>query len=225
VSGGWSARRQVPAWRSKRRSLFWKPPVAHLSAQLGPAGRRRACAADLGAATETDKVLCDAACLERVGGLPEQVTASGLRFRDIVVGKGPSPPTGYQVVVAYVAMTPGGKVFDSSLTRGAPYDVRVGAGQARARPRGLPIPTPVPLGPCFWAPGGPAALHPGPRKRLGSGDAEGAHAPAHTAAWLGGRPGRLCVVRCGARGAQGHGLVSRLARRQDVRAHARPCIT
>ena len=26
-------------------------------------------------------------------------------------------------------MTPSGKVFDSSLTRGAPYDVRVGAGQ------------------------------------------------------------------------------------------------
>ena len=33
----------------------------------------------------------------------------------------------------YVAMTPSGKVFDSSLTRGAPYDVRVGAGQVPAR--------------------------------------------------------------------------------------------
>ena len=29
-------------------------------------------------------------------------------------------------------MTPSGKVFDSSLTRGAPYDVRVGAGQVLA---------------------------------------------------------------------------------------------
>ena len=37
-----------------------------------------------------------------------------------------------QVVVDYVAMTPSGKVFDSSLTRGAPYDVRVGAGQVPA---------------------------------------------------------------------------------------------
>lgn len=41
---------------------------------LSAAWRRRGRAADLGAATETDKVLCDAACLERVGGLPEQVT-------------------------------------------------------------------------------------------------------------------------------------------------------
>lgn len=37
-------------------------------------------------------------------------------------------------MVDYVAMTPSGKVFDSSLTRGAPYDIRVGTGQACKRP-------------------------------------------------------------------------------------------
>ena len=26
-------------------------------------------------------------------------TASGLRYKDIIVGKGPSPPTGYQVLI------------------------------------------------------------------------------------------------------------------------------
>ena len=53
-------------------------------------------AAELGAATETEKVLCDAACMARVDSLPETVTPSGLKFRDIAVGKGPTPPTGYQ---------------------------------------------------------------------------------------------------------------------------------
>lgn len=38
----------------------------------------------------------------------------------------PSPPA--QVVCNYVAMTPQGKVFDSSLDRGTPYNFRVGTG-------------------------------------------------------------------------------------------------
>lgn len=57
---------------------------------------RAALTAELGAATETEKVLCDAACMARVDSLPETVTPSGLKFRDIAVGKGPTPPTGYQ---------------------------------------------------------------------------------------------------------------------------------
>ena len=35
-----------------------------------------------------------------------------------------------QVVADYVAMTPDGRVFDSSLDKGRPYDIRVGSGQA-----------------------------------------------------------------------------------------------
>lgn len=37
-----------------------------------------------------------------------------------------------QVTCDYVAMTPNGRVFDSSLDRGFPYDIRVGAGQVQA---------------------------------------------------------------------------------------------
>jgi FKBP-type peptidyl-prolyl cis-trans isomerase len=38
-----------------------------------------------------------------------------------------------QVTAHYVAMTPNGRVFDSSLDRGFPYDIRVGSGQVRRR--------------------------------------------------------------------------------------------
>ena len=34
-----------------------------------------------------------------------------------------------QVVVNYVAMTAKGQVFDSSLDKGRPYDIRLGTGQ------------------------------------------------------------------------------------------------
>ena len=39
-----------------------------------------------------------------------------------------------QVTAHYVAMTPNGRVFDSSLDRGFPYDIRVGSGQVIAEP-------------------------------------------------------------------------------------------
>ena len=39
-----------------------------------------------------------------------------------------APSDSVQVVVNYVAMTPQGKVFDSSLEKGKPYDIRVGSG-------------------------------------------------------------------------------------------------
>lgn len=37
-----------------------------------------------------------------------------------------------QVVAHYVAMTPNGRVFESSVDKGKPYDIRVGGGQVRA---------------------------------------------------------------------------------------------
>lgn len=39
------------------------------------------------------------------------------------------PALPLQVVANYVAMVPNGKIFDNSLEKGRPYDVRVGAGQ------------------------------------------------------------------------------------------------
>ena len=54
-------------------------------------------------------------------------TASGLRYKEIVPGKGPNPAPGFQIVVDYIAMTaePELRVFDSSLEKGRPYDIRV----------------------------------------------------------------------------------------------------
>lgn len=75
------------------------------------------------------RVLCDDACMEALEAKEMVTLPSGLQYRDVVLGKGPSPPTGYQVVVHYVAMTPKYRIFDNSLERGAPYDIRVGAGQ------------------------------------------------------------------------------------------------
>eukprot|EP00243_Klebsormidium_subtile_P003203 TRINITY_DN16413_c0_g1_i1.p1 TRINITY_DN16413_c0_g1~~TRINITY_DN16413_c0_g1_i1.p1 ORF type:complete len:250 (-),score=52.94 TRINITY_DN16413_c0_g1_i1:240-989(-) len=64
-----------------------------------------------------------------IGKLPLQTTSSGLQYRDLVEGEGPSPPVGFQVTVHYVAQLPDGRIFNSSLEKGSPYIIRVGAGQ------------------------------------------------------------------------------------------------
>ena len=46
--------------------------------------------------SEPSKLLCEADCQSKLGSIEEVKTASGLRYRDIQVGKGPIPPTGYQ---------------------------------------------------------------------------------------------------------------------------------
>eukprot|EP00192_Tetraselmis_astigmatica_P019744 CAMPEP_0117677598 /NCGR_PEP_ID=MMETSP0804-20121206/16830_1 /TAXON_ID=1074897 /ORGANISM="Tetraselmis astigmatica, Strain CCMP880" /LENGTH=223 /DNA_ID=CAMNT_0005486891 /DNA_START=122 /DNA_END=793 /DNA_ORIENTATION=- len=76
-----------------------------------------------------EQVVCDSDCISQLDSIETVTTPSGLQYKDIVKGKGPSPPTGFQVTVHYVAMTPEGKVFASSYESGKPYDVRVGAGQ------------------------------------------------------------------------------------------------
>ena len=43
------------------------------------------------------KRLCEADCQAKLADIQEVKTASGLRYKDLIVGKGPSPPTGYQV--------------------------------------------------------------------------------------------------------------------------------
>ncbi|KAG2580417.1 hypothetical protein PVAP13_6NG338500 [Panicum virgatum] len=74
--------------------------------------------------------LCDAACESELENVPMVTTKSGLQYKDIKVGEGPSPPVGFQVVAAnYVAMVPNGQIFDSSLEKGQPYIFRVGSGQ------------------------------------------------------------------------------------------------
>ncbi|KAL6646273.1 hypothetical protein ACP70R_017881 [Stipagrostis hirtigluma subsp. patula] len=73
--------------------------------------------------------LCDAACESELANLPMVTTESGLQYKDIKVGEGPSPPVGFQVAANYVAMVPNGQIFDSSLEKGQPYIFRVGSGQ------------------------------------------------------------------------------------------------
>ena len=73
--------------------------------------------------------LCDDACLAKLADAPRVKTESGLEYQDVIVGTGAYPPPGYQVTVNYVAMTPQYKIFDSSVEKKMPYDIRVGAGQ------------------------------------------------------------------------------------------------
>lgn len=56
--------------------------------------------------------LCDVDCEKELENMPTTTTASGLQYKEIEVGNGPTPPVGFQVAAHYVAMVPSGKVFD-----------------------------------------------------------------------------------------------------------------
>ncbi|RYR17618.1 hypothetical protein Ahy_B03g062319 [Arachis hypogaea] len=56
--------------------------------------------------------LCDEACEKELENVPMVTTESGLQYKDIKVGQGPSPPVGFQVAANYVAMIPSEQVFD-----------------------------------------------------------------------------------------------------------------
>ncbi|KAG8087803.1 hypothetical protein GUJ93_ZPchr0010g10799 [Zizania palustris] len=94
---------------------------------LGLAALDNALAAGL--PPEEKPKLCDAACENELENVPMVTTESGLQYKDIKVGEGPSPPVGFQVAANYVAMVPNGQIFDSSLEKGRPYIFRVGSGQ------------------------------------------------------------------------------------------------
>lgn len=55
-------------------------------------------------------------------------TASGLKYQDVVVGKGAQPKTGQTVVVNYTGRFTDGKVFDSSEGK-PPFEFVLGRGQ------------------------------------------------------------------------------------------------
>ncbi|GMH08703.1 hypothetical protein Nepgr_010543 [Nepenthes gracilis] len=73
--------------------------------------------------------LCDDACEKELENVPMITTESGLQYRDIMIGEGPSPPVGFQVAANYVAMVPSGQIFDSSLDKGLPYIFLVGVSE------------------------------------------------------------------------------------------------
>lgn len=56
-------------------------------------------------------------------------TASGLKYVDVVVGKGASPAAGKQVKVHYTGTLENGKKFDSSVDRNEPFSFTIGVGQ------------------------------------------------------------------------------------------------
>jgi peptidylprolyl isomerase len=109
-----------------RRALL----ATALATAAAAATPRAALATSLPTETAPPPLLCDASCAAGLEKAAELITTpSGLQYRDIVVGKGPQPVVGFQVVCDYIAMTPNGKVFANSLDSGNPYDVRVGSGQ------------------------------------------------------------------------------------------------
>lgn len=56
-------------------------------------------------------------------------TASGLKYVDVVVGKGASPTVGKMVKVHYTGTLENGKKFDSSVDRKEPFSFVIGVGQ------------------------------------------------------------------------------------------------
>ncbi len=59
----------------------------------------------------------------------EQVQGSGLIIQDILVGQGEEAVTGLKVTTHYIGRLDDGTVFDSSITRGAPFSFILGIGQ------------------------------------------------------------------------------------------------
>jgi len=56
-------------------------------------------------------------------------TPSGLKYKDIVIGNGPSPKEGQTCLVHYHGTLENGTVFDSSVDRGTPFEFKIGIGQ------------------------------------------------------------------------------------------------
>ena len=74
---------------------------------------------------QVTKLLCDDACVKALESVEAVTAPSGLVYKDIKIGDGEMPPVGYQVVVDYIAMDSKGRVFDNSLEKGKPNDIRV----------------------------------------------------------------------------------------------------
>jgi peptidylprolyl isomerase len=69
------------------------------------------------------------ACPAQPADPPLEKSATGLKFRDLVVGKGSKPQPGERVVVHYVGTLSDGTPFDSSRDRGEPFVFTLGRGE------------------------------------------------------------------------------------------------
>jgi len=59
---------------------------------------------------------------------PWETMPSGLKYQDVVVGKGPQPKEGDTVVVNYTGKFTNGKVFDTSVGK-RPFEFHLGRGE------------------------------------------------------------------------------------------------
>jgi peptidylprolyl isomerase len=62
----------------------------------------------------------------------EVTTNTGLKYRDIIVGQGATPTTGQLLTVHYTGRLADGTVFDSSVSRGQPFQFTLGVGEVIA---------------------------------------------------------------------------------------------
>jgi peptidylprolyl isomerase len=61
---------------------------------------------------------------------PWITTGTGLKYQDVVVGKGAQPKPGDNIMVNYTGRFENGKVFDSSLSPGrTPFELHLGRGE------------------------------------------------------------------------------------------------
>ena len=65
----------------------------------------------------------------KTDGTKEVTTPSGLKFIDVVEGKGASPRPGQMVTVHYTGTLTDGKKFDSSVDRNEPFTFPIGVGR------------------------------------------------------------------------------------------------
>src|SRR5512132_443705 len=66
-------------------------------------------------------------CKENI--MAEMTTPSGLKYEDLVVGKGPEAKAGQTVTVHYTGWLTDGKKFDSSKDRGQTFEFPLGGGR------------------------------------------------------------------------------------------------
>ncbi|CAL6333451.1 unnamed protein product [Bathycoccus prasinos] len=110
---------------SSLQSKFARAAVgASLALSLALSPTSAALAAN-GLPDEEVKVLCDAECVKSLDSIEMVTTPSGLQYKDIIVGDGEMPPIGFQVVADYVAMNEKGLIFDNSVEKGKPNDIRL----------------------------------------------------------------------------------------------------
>lgn len=121
--------RKRPADGPGRRALLLGGGLVASTLSLGvvgPESSRFVALAD----EEPDFQICfqDEDCASALSGADVVTTGTGLKYKDLKVGDGELPPTGYQVLANYVVMLPKGTVVDSTIERGNAADIRVGTG-------------------------------------------------------------------------------------------------